>query len=124
MGRRTSLIKKQTTDRLGEEQLNNQGCLMRIVEYYNYRNIIVEFRDEYKARINTTYQHFSKGEVKNPYAPSVYGAGMIGIKYATSINRKHNREYLCWSCMLERCYSDLYKNKYHTYDNATCCNEW
>ena len=126
MGKRTSLslIEKQITDRLGEERLNNQDCPMIIIKYNNYRDVIVQFQDEYKAEVHTTYKHFSKGEVKNPYAPSVYDIGMIGNKYATSINKKHTREYLCWRCMLERCYSDLYKNKHRTYENVVCCNEW
>ena len=38
---------------LYEERLNNQGSLMRIVEYINNKNVIVEFQDEHKARVNT-----------------------------------------------------------------------
>lgn len=124
MGRRTNLVEKQIIDRLGEERLNSQGCPMKIIEYNDYRNITVQFQDKYKAKVHTTYQHFINGEVKNPYGKSVYGVGMIGDKYSTSINRKHVREYLCWSCILERCYSDLYKNKHPTYQNAICCEEW
>ena len=124
MGRRTSLIEKQMIHRLGEEQLNNQCCLMKIVEYNDYRDIVVQFQDKYKAKVHTTYQHFINGKVKNPYIASVYETGMIGSKYPTSINRKHIKEYLCWCCILERCYSNLYKNKYPTYQNAICCEEW
>lgn len=124
MGIKKNLIEKQIIDRLGEERLNNQGCSMIIIKYNNYNDIIVQFQDKYRAEVHTTYKHFSKGEVKNPYTPSVYGVGMIGSKYATSINKKHTREYLCWRCILERCYSDLYKNKYPTYQNAVCCEEW
>ena len=37
--------------RLGEEKFNYQDCLMKIVVYDNANNIIVEFQDEYKARV-------------------------------------------------------------------------
>ena len=66
-------------DRTGEENYNNFGTLMRIVEYNNTCNIIVEFQDEYKARIHTSYQMFEKGKVKNPYDREVYGMGYFGV---------------------------------------------
>ena len=43
---------------LYEEKLNNQGCLMKIVEYNNSSNIIIEFQDEYKYRVKTIYGNF------------------------------------------------------------------
>ena len=33
-----------------KEKLNNQGSLMRIVEYIDNRNIVVEFQDDYKMK--------------------------------------------------------------------------
>lgn len=36
--------------RLGQENYNNQNCLMKIVEYKNYDNIVVEFQDDYKYK--------------------------------------------------------------------------
>ncbi len=124
MGIRKSLIEKQMIDRLGEERQNSQYCSMKIIKYNSYNDVVVQFQDKYRAIVHTTYKHFSKGAVKNPYAPSVYEVGMIGNKYITSIDRKHIREYLCWSGVLERCYSDLYKNKHHTYNDVICCDEW
>ena len=53
-------------EKLGLEKLNNQGCLMKIVEYNDYRNIIVEFQDEYKARINANMERFMNGKIRNP----------------------------------------------------------
>lgn len=44
--------------RLGEIKYNNQGCPMKIVDYINHDNIIVEFQDKYKCRIHTKYSHF------------------------------------------------------------------
>ena len=41
------------TDRIGEENCNNFGALMKIVEYKDAHNIIVEFQDKYKTRIHT-----------------------------------------------------------------------
>ena len=47
--------------RIGEEKYNNQGCLMKIIECLDNRNIVVEFQDEYKFRVHTIYGNFKKG---------------------------------------------------------------
>ena len=116
--------KSKKEDRLGEEKLNNQGCLMKIVEYVNCCDITVEFRDKYKAKVHTNYDNFTKGQVKNPYAPTIEGVGIIGNKYATCINRTPVKEFNIWCHMLKRCFNEKYKTKNPTYRNATCCEEW
>ena len=65
--------------RVGEERINKQGCLMKVAEYNKSSDISVEFQDEYKVNIHTSYASFCKGDVKNPYAPSVFGVGKIGL---------------------------------------------
>ena len=106
---------KQKVERLGEERINNQGCLMRVVEYNNAGNIIVEFQDEYKGRVNSRYKDFIKGSIKNPYYPNVYG-GMIGVKYPSKANGKVSKEYFTWHNMLMECTD-------HTQETF-CCKEW
>lgn len=53
--------------RLGEKFLNQENCLMKIVEYRNSQNILIEFQDEYRLRKKTTYANFKHGKVKNDY---------------------------------------------------------
>ena len=126
MGRRIKLIERQVEERLGEEKLNYQGCLMKIAVYSEATDIIVEFQDGYKARVHTQYTNFKRGNVKNPYYPSVYGVGITGNKYPTWIigTDKHTKEYDAWQNMLARCFDEKIKEKYPTYKNATCCEEW
>ena len=114
----------EINSRLGEERLNNRGCLMKIVEYNNSNDIIVEFQDEYKYKIHTTYQVFHRGNVKNPYYPSVYGVGIVGAKYPISKNGNLIKEYDIWKCVLRRCFDEKTKEKQPTYKNVTCCKEW
>lgn len=90
---------------------------MRIVEYTNNNNIIVEFQDKYKFRKKAAYTNFKTGSVKNPYDKTVYGVGCTGNgKFQTKRNGKPAREYHCWQDMLERCYlkkkSELHKSYY------------
>ena len=97
---------------------------MKIVQYNNGNDIVVEFQDEYKYKIHTTYQAFYKGNVKNPYYPSVYGVGVVGDKYPISKNGKLIKEYDTWKCMLRRCFDKRYKEKQPSYQNVSCCDEW
>ncbi len=97
---------------------------MEVVEYINTNNIIVEFKDENKTRVNTQYCNFKSGSVKNPYYPSVYGVGMVGTKYPRSINCKNIREYDIWNNILERSYSPKYKKRQPSYKEVACCEEW
>lgn len=111
-------------DRTGETRYNNQGCLMRIIEYNNANDIVVEFQDDYKAAVHTLYKNFKLGNVKNPYYVSVCGVGMIGEKYPAKINGKHTKEYKAWQSMLSRCFDKKYKTKEPSYKDVTCCKEW
>lgn len=110
--------------RLGEERLNNQDCLMKIIEYNDANNMFVEFQDEYKAKVHTNYKHFKNGNVRNPYYKSVFNIGVVGEKYKTKINKKHIKEYTAWSGLLERCFDMKYKENRPTYEQVACCEEW
>lgn len=111
--------------RLGEESYNTYGTPMKIVEYKNALDIIVEFQDEYNARIHTSYQMFKKGNVRNPYDKTVYGVGYLGVgKYKANVNRKPTKAYTTWVNMLMRCYEPHYVNKFPTYIYVTVCDEW
>lgn len=116
--------KSKGEKRVGEERLNSQGCLMRLVEYDDALNVIVQFQDEYKSKINTQYNNFINGYVKNPYYPDVLGVGMVGIKYKVKTNDKHTKEYYAWRNMLDRCFDEKTKEKYLTYKEVICCKEW
>lgn len=118
------MSKNEKENRLGLEKLNKQGCLMRIVEYNNNKDMTVEFQDEYKTKVYTHYNVFVSGEVQNPYYPSVFGVGVTGNKSPTMFKKKINKEYRTWADMLRRCYDEKYKEKYQTYKNVTCCKEW
>lgn len=111
-------------NRLGEERLNNQGYLMKIVLYNDCSNIIVEFQDKYKGKVHTSYQYFRLGEVRNPYHPNVFKMGITGNKYPARIKGKDTKEYILWHSLLQRCFDKKTKEKHQTYKGVTCCDEW
>ena len=111
-------------NRIGQTNYNNQGCLMKIIEYKSATDIIVEFQDEYHYRIRTWYDNFKKGAIKNPYAPAVFNMGRVGIKYKTTTDRKTTKEYNAWTNMLNRCYSVEFQNKNQAYIGCSVSEEW
>lgn len=112
-------------DRTGEKNYNTFGTLMKIVEYRSAVDIMVEFQDEYKARVHAEYGSFKKGNVKNPYDKIVYGVGYLGEgKYKSSENGKETKAYRCWRSMLQRCYDPYLLNKHLTYIDCYVCKEW
>lgn len=115
---------KNPLERIGEENYNNQGHLMRIIEYKNCMDIVVEFQDKHKAKICTRYDSFKSGAVSNPYHMSVCGVGMLGEKYSAGMNNKHTREYETWRSMLQRCYDKKHQEANPAYKNCTVCDEW
>ena len=126
-------MSRNKIDRTGEANVSNEGCVMQIIEYNNAKDIIVEFQDEHKYRVHTSYQAFKKGKCKNPYFASVYGYGYLGTdKEGNTPNvnefkdgkNVHTWEYYKWMNMLQRCFDNKYKEKKPTYKNVTCCDRW
>lgn len=115
------MSKNKKEERIGEVYNNYQGCEMTIVEYNNAHDIVVEFQDEHKARVHTEYKNFKNKRVKNPYYPSVFQRGFLGVKYPTTINGEKTKEYKTWQQMMDRCYGDY---SYCGYDNASVNLEW
>jgi hypothetical protein len=111
-----------SNQRLGEENYNQHGTLMKIIKYNGAMDIDVEFQDEHKyIAKNMRYDYFKSGRLQNPFDKTVYGVGYLGENYITSNNTK---AYQTWSGMLERCYDEKYQNKKPTYIGCYVCDEW
>ena len=120
-------------DRTGETNISNEGCVMKIVEYNNANDIIVEFQDEHKYRLHTYYQAFKNGQCKNPFFASVFGHGYLGIDRNGNVPKTYESkdgkwcvtwEYHKWIHMLQRCFDNRFKEKHPTYKDTACCERW
>ena len=86
----------------------------KILKYNDSRNVEIQF-------VNTGFEMVARlgdiksGGVKDPYLPSVYGVGVLGAKYQSTINGVLTKGYTLWCNMLKRCYSDTYQKKQPTY---------
>ena len=115
----------KTINRIGETNTSNEGYEMEIIEYINAKNIFVEFQDEHKMKVHTTYGNFKNGNVKNSYHPNVCGVGYLGEgKYKAKENGKDTEVYKKWHDMLRRCYDPYYLDRHPTYRDCMVCEEW
>ena len=119
--------------RLGETSLSNEGCIMKIVEYNNCGDIIIQFEDEHRYKVRTSYKHFKEGACKNPFYPSAHGHGYLGIDKESNVPKmsefKDGKyvttwEYNKWQSMLRRCFDNKFKEKKPTYKDVICCDKW
>ena len=109
-------------DRTNEININTFGTIMKIIKCNNNHDIWIEFQDEYKIKVHTTYDIFLKGKVSNPYDKTIYGVGYIGEgNYSRT---KSSDIYKKWHGMLKRCYDPYELNRHPTYIDCTVCKEW
>ena len=86
----------------------------KILKYNGSKDVEIQFLNTgYEATVELGV--IRKGEVKDPYSPSVFGVGLLGTKYPSTINGRNTKEYEIWCSMLKRCYNDTYQKKNPTY---------
>lgn len=120
---RRGLMKKLAQERIGLINSNTYGSLMEIIDYKSAKEVLVRF--EQGNTVWVQWHKFCDGEVKNVYDKSVFGVGFIGEGiYKPSINSRDRAQYLCWSGMMERCYSLRCKEKQPAYHNCRVDEEW
>lgn len=110
---------------LGEENRNNRGTSMKIIEYTNTSNLVIEFQDKHKHRVKSYYQNFKSGNVCNPYDKTICGVGYIGVgRHKTGTSKKKNKSYAVWEDMLYRCYNERLREAHLAYADCTVCEDW
>lgn len=112
---------KRHVNHTGEKYVSNEGYEMTIIEDLGWDKCKVKFNNNYVTI--STYSCIKKGNISNPYHPSVYGKGYTGegvydTKGANSLCYKK------WNGMLERAYSKDYHIKKPTYIGCTVDERW
>ena len=115
---------KEDINPIGKEYITKQGYKIKITEYFNNKNCTVLFENGLVLK-KKTYLSVVSGTILNPYHPTVYGIGYIGIgKCVTQINNVRSKIYYAWKNILERCYSEKLHKRKPTYKEITICDEW
>ena len=112
-------------ERIGQRKLDNYGIEMVVIEYKTHKEIVVEFQDEYKTKVEARWSQFEKGNIRNPNRKSFQNVGRLGQgKYSITEDRKLTKCFQTWENMLRRCYDPYELNKQPTYIDCYVCDEW
>lgn len=105
---------------LGKEFKTNRCGNCFIVDYKGTDNVLVMFHDPIFATI-TSISSLNRGNVVNPYHPTVCGVGYIGVG---NYSPKDRKMYTAWMTLMTRSYDKRYEKIRPTYKDVTVCNEW
>lgn len=103
--------------------ITSEGYTIRVLNYNGANDIEIQFDGGHI--IKSKLERIKSGNIKNPFHPSVYGVGYLGIGlFKAHIGVTATKVYKVWSGMLERCYSEKYHIKKPSYKTVTVCGEW
>jgi hypothetical protein len=116
--------KKYQRTHIGEVHYSKKGYKIEVIDGGSIHHSCTILLDD-KHEMEVYYSSIKRGTVKNPYHPSVFNKGYIGIgEYKAWINGKHTKVYNTWKGMLERVYDEKYHDKEPTYKDVKLCEEW
>lgn len=112
--------------KIGQTRMSNSGALMKIIEYVDANQILVEFQDEFQFQVWTGYGNFKKGTVKNPGDRQLYDRGYLGVgEYKPYVKKgEKTKAHDAWIRMFDRCYSEKFHENYPSYIGCEVCEEW
>lgn len=109
----------------GDVFTTNEGGSVTVVEYRGAFEVVIKHDDSHEHIATVTAQHLRNGGVRNPYRPSVYGIGFMGVgEHPASVNGKDTPAYKTWSSMLRRCHCPKLHARKPTYANCSVHPNW
>ena len=104
-------------DCVGNVCKSNLSGDFKILKYNDSKDVEIQFLKTGYRKV-AEMKEVRSGEIKDPYLPTVYGVGILGAKYPTRVNGVKTKEYVLWTNMLVRCYSDSSKKRRPTYEGC------
>ncbi len=116
-------MKNLNLHRIGEKHITCDGYEAEIIEYKGTSNVNVRLNNNHI--ITVQYGHLIRGEVKNPYHPSIFDVGFVGVgEYKTKQRGKQTKFYTTWRNMLKRACSENHKKEFPSYTECSVDMEW
>lgn len=110
---------------IGSIHKTNEGGSVQVLEYENAKRVLVRHQDVHGHEAWIQSNKLRNGAIKNPYHPSVYGKGYLGIgRHEATKNGKHTPARVTWMGMLKRCYDPKAHIKHPTYVGCSVAEEW
>lgn len=118
--------KLSTKIKVGDTYPTNEGYEIEVLEYHAYNRVKVRFNTEFPSEKYAAVKEIIKGNIRNPYHPTVRGIGFWGVGPHRSRSQDGTlvKEYMHWTSMLNRCYTDQYKKRFPTYANCSVDEQW
>lgn len=108
---------------IGAVHKTKEGYNLRIIKILPSKTLVVVFDNG--VELYCSKEALLKGNLKNPYHPSVCDVGYMGVGIYKSKNLfEREKSYEVWKGMLKRCYDEKIRYKNPTYKNVTACEEW
>lgn len=104
--------------KIGDRFTTKQGAVLEIIEYKNFRNILICFIEFDKSSRWVSGGNLIKGNTHHPMLPSNAGVGILGTD---KVDTK-SKAYKTWAGMLKRVYTP--KKGLKTYEGCSVCEEW
>lgn len=121
----TKGVYKMAKIEVGDVFTTNQSGDCVVVGFDDNGEVVVRFEEYYVCDLSFISQNLKKGQVKNPYRPSVCGVGYMGVgRYISHRNGRHTPEYRVWRDMIKRCYNYSEHEKLPTYIGCTVHTDW
>lgn len=118
---------------VGEKHITNfENEEAIVIAFRNYRDIDIQFQDQYGYIKRTSYLALDKGNCKNPYHPNQYG-GFFGVgPYDGFTDKYFKKAKVAWYHILERTndnfrtkmYVENNSNRYNSYEKCTLHPDW
>lgn len=114
----------------GDVYKSKDGVEAVVLDCSKLGSIKIQFLDEHKYEYTVSKYNLVNGKIRNPYHPSVYGVGYVGIgEHHTSFQvdktkSKQTRVYEAWNRMMQRCYDTKVHKISACYMGCTVAEEW
>jgi hypothetical protein len=106
----------------GKVYPSNRFGDIKVLEYKNNKQVVIMF-------LNTGFITeesmgvIRSGHIRDSSLPTTCGFGYIDIEGA-SIGRNMTKEYRLWNNMVNRCYNEVTRHIYSTYEDCSVSEEW
>lgn len=118
------ILNSRATIKAGDRFTNRYGCEAEVIKYTSTLSVTIKFRDSFGYEMISSAGALNSKSFKNPYHPTVWGVGYIGVgPHKSRVNGKYTISYSKWASMLERCYAG-HKDKYLPYVGCTVSDSW
>ena len=112
---------------VGDKFTNKVGSEAVVTKHISAVGFEIQFLDDFGYKTTATGGVLRSGSFKNPYHPSIFGIGYLGVGdhliYEEGSKTKLSAAYSCWRSMIDRAARGPEGNLVN-YTDCTVCDEW